>query len=315
VLVAGCSTTEEMPSFDDVLGPGGKSDAYGSDVRVDLYRTPEAVQIGSRSVAAALSADQIRPISETEVALLPFAFSTDSLAQVMDSRGMPLCESEPFRDQPTRAWGTVFLIAPDLVATARHVAITNPCAKQRFVFDYAYHHDPATRPTGLREITTRPAENVFSCKEVIFPRDPELDIALIRLDRPVRDRFPWPLVTSDDLPPTNEPIAMLGHPTGLPMKFAPPGRVLHRDLPFQVGNTTVTDPDTGFFTNLGAYQGNSGSPVISRRGVEGVLVLGDRDFMWNESERCYVTKLCKEDGSDCGGNYVLRSRHLLEMLD
>jgi hypothetical protein len=65
---------------------------------------------------------------------------------------------------------------------------------------------------------------------------------LIRLDRPAVGRQHLPLVDEADLPATGTPVVMIGHPTGLPAKLAPPGRVIHKDLPMEFpGGTTVED--------------------------------------------------------------------------
>ncbi len=313
VLLAGACAHEndevDDPAYDDIVSGGGKADG-GADGHVDLYRTDENVIAVSRSVAAVLDKEQLYSSIPGETALLPFSFAEDTLAQVMNRQGHPLCESEPFSKQPVRARGTAFLIASNMVVTAGHVATRKSCEDMRFVFDYAYHVDPATRPTGLREITTRPTENIYSCRQVIL--DPNgHDIALVLLDRPVTGRYSFPLVSSQVLPPVGEPVAMLGHPSGLPMKFAAPGRVIHRDDPF---GASTEDRDAGFFTNVGADRGGAGSPVMSRRGVEGVLVGDGNDWAWNEAQGCYETKVCQGDGSNCAGEYVVHARHVIDML-
>jgi Peptidase S46 len=88
-------------------------------------------------------------------------------------------------------------------------------------------------------------------------------------------------------------LYVIGHPCGLPQKYAPRARV--RD------NT----PDTFFVANLDTYGGNSGSPVFnsSSNAVEGILVRGENDFVSRGS--CYVSMVCPTTG--CRGEDVTRS--------
>ncbi len=272
-ILGACATPTDAISFEDLLeeeASPGKADAYGSEKRVDLYEAGEGVRQLARSIGAVVNPDQIKNISSTEVTIAPFKFHTDTLAEVADDMGYPLCPDEPFRDQPSRARGTAFLIAPDVVATARHVAVKKSCADTRIVFDFGYREEPSERPHGLRLVTNQPRDNVFGCRAMVFPPG-DLDVALIQLDRPASGRFALSLVDEPTPPAVGAPVLMIGHPTGLPSKFAPPGRVIHKEEP---------DLDVGFYTNLGAFKGNSGSPVASTRGIEGVLVRGDRDWQW-----------------------------------
>ncbi|HEY5924904.1 MAG TPA: serine protease [Kofleriaceae bacterium] len=311
IALSGCATEPEIDYGDllDVPG-GGKTDAYGSDVRVDLYKTNDSVKQGARSIANVVNANQIVDAGDGTVLIAPSVAGNDTLGNVLAAMGKPLCIGEKYREQPSRGRGTAFLVAPDVVATAGHVAWNSSCAKLRFVFDYGYYEDPGSE---LDVVNRQPAANVYACKQAQV--DPSgRDLAIIQLDRPVTGRFAFPLADGD-MPEVGETVAMIGHPTGLPAKFAPPARVIHKELPARFpGEVYVTDSSEGFFTNLGAYQGNSGSPVFAGSGVAGVLVQGDLDWVYDESRGCYVTHVCAEDGSDCSGEYVLRAAHVSAML-
>jgi hypothetical protein len=311
--LSGCTTaTASDLDYGDLLdtGDGGKADAYGSDVRVDLYKTNDAVKQGARSIAIVVNANQIVDAGGGNVAIVPNVAGVHTLGDVMASTGRPLCAGEKYREQPSRGRGTAFLVAPDVVATAGHVAWNSSCDKMRFVFDYGYYEDPGT---DLGIINEQPGANVYACRQAHL--DPSgRDVAIVQLDRPVTGRFALPLAEGD-MPSVGEPAALIGHPTGLPSKFAPPGRVIHKELPAPFpGEVYVTDPTEGFFTNLGAYQGNSGSPVFAGSAVAGVLVQGDLDWVYDDSRGCYVTHVCGEDASDCSGEYVLRAAHVRAML-
>jgi hypothetical protein len=150
---------------------------------------------------------------------------------------------------------------------------------------------------------------------VLRPNDDRADVALVRLDRSVNGREPLRLTEDSDNPALNVALAMIGHPNGLPAKLTL-GFTIKKQLPvtFPEGTTTVDTLDFGFFTNLGAYHGNSGSPVFAASGVVGVLVNGDVDFVRNANGNCYATHVCAANGSDCSGEYVIRSSYLSDLL-
>lgn len=86
---------------------------------------------------------------------------------------------------------------------------------------------------------------------------------------------------------------VIGHPCGLPQKYAPGAKV--RD------NTPVPF----FVANLDTYGGNSGSSVFNAGNgtVEGILVRGANDFISNG--QCYVSLVCPTTG--CRGEDVTRA--------
>ena len=88
-------------------------------------------------------------------------------------------------------------------------------------------------------------------------------------------------------------LFVIGHPCGLPQKYAPGAKV--RD------NT----PAPFFVANLDTYGGNSGSPVFNATSykVEGILVRGENDFVTNGT--CYVSLVCPTTG--CRGEDVTRA--------
>jgi V8-like Glu-specific endopeptidase len=70
----------------------------------------------------------------------------------------------------------------------------------------------------------------------------------------------------------DQPVYVLGHPAGLPLKYAP--------------GSWVSDVEESYFTtDLDIYSGNSGSPVFDSEThqVIGMVVRGDnRDFRWTD---------------------------------
>lgn len=186
---------------------------------------------------------------------------------------VPLCKSERFHDQPALAFCTGFLVGEDLVATAGHCITGDSCSKTLFFFDFAVKA-PGEVPSGLG-----PLAGAYSCKEVIVsrftPKSRTDDMALVRLDRPVKDRKPLPLNTSGVLAAEGTPVITIGHFLGVPLKISLNGDVRKStSLPAEYSQTWFT-------TSLDTFPGNSGGPIINAATglVEGINVRsGGRTF-------------------------------------
>ena len=91
------------------------------------------------------------------------------------------------------------------------------------------------------------------------------DWALLELAYPVAHR---PLVLSAERPVRHQRVYMLGHPSGLPMKYAGPASVRR------------VDAKGHFVAGLDAFGGNSGSPVFDAAShrVVGILSGGGADY-------------------------------------
>ena len=93
------------------------------------------------------------------------------------------------------------------------------------------------------------------------------DYALVRLDRPVEGHKPLVLASEDA--DKHDTVYVMGHPSGLPIKYAGGAHVL---------SSWGFNPY--FKANLDTYGGNSGSPVFNAdHEVVGILVRGDTDFI------------------------------------
>ena len=271
---------QDIPTAELVKAAQGRQRAiYGVDNRQDLYQvTATKVKTAAESVVALVKkADLERKPDGT------FELATSSYQE-----DYQLCGSEPFVNQPLGCFCSGFLVAPDVVATAGHcVKSKQDLAGMRFVFDFRMTNAQTAR-------TTFPEDNVYSGSDVIaraLSHD-GTDYALVRLDRPVVGRKPVPFRTTGRVPSTAG-LFVIGHPCGLPQKYAPGAKV--RD------NT----PAPFFVANLDTYGGNSGSPVFnaSTYKVEGILVRGENDFVSNGT--CYVSLVCPSTG--CRGEDVTRA--------
>ena len=240
------------------LQAGAKS-IYGEDDRLDLYALSPELRDLADSVVSLWKTDNI-------------AFSGES-AKLMTlnlGKAIDLCPGERFSEQPTGAFCSGALVAPDLVLTAGHCVKTDAdCGKTSFVFGYAL------RSAGGAPDTEMPAGEVYSCAKVLVRspvaapagRDKEPDFALVKLDRPVFGHKPLELERAG-APKAGDNIFVIGHPLGLPVKAA--GVAVIREA----------SEKWRFLADLDTFGGNSGSPVFDAgtRLVKGILVSGPKDF-------------------------------------
>jgi hypothetical protein len=217
---------------------------------------------------------------------------TSTLRTVNFGTAQNLCASERFREQPagtatTGCFCSGFLVARDIIATAGHCMISN-VTNIRFIFGFR-----------MRDATT--AETVISNNEIysgvsvigsqnVQPRG--ADWALVRINRRVTNHRVANIRRSGKVP-DNQAVHVIGHPVGLPTKFA--------------GGAAVRDnqPAAYFVANLDTYGGNSGSPVFNRNSheVEGILVRGETDFV--QQGNCFVSLVCPTTG--CRGEDCTRT--------
>ncbi len=254
---------------------------YGVDNRLDHYQSDNSFYLNlAKSTAAMIPHENLKKEEER----------TFITGKSLFDRG--ICLNEKFTAQPTAATCSGFLIAKDLLMTAGHcVRDLSSCFKSAWVFDYAL----MTEDQNHTQISV-PSSSVYKCKEIIERRLDSIsrnDFAIIRLGRSVEDRAPLKIRTEGKIA-EKTPLLVIGHPSGLPSKIAP-GAVVRN-------NTS----EVFFVTNLDTFGGNSGSPVFdSATGlVEGILVRGEQDYVFNGQQICLTPKLCSEDG--CRGEDVTR---------
>ena len=205
-----------------------------------------------------------------------------------------LCNEEPFREQPIGAFCSGFLVAPDIVATAGHCVNAGNVTNVRFVFGF--------RMTNASNAQTTIDNNEIYSGASVIGRELNTggtDWTLVRLDREVTNHNAVPIRRVGTIP-NNQNVYVIGHPSGLPMKYAPGANV--RD------NT----PDAFFVANLDTYGGNSGSPVFNANThtVEGILVRGENDFVMNGT--CRISLICPNTG--CRGEDCTRTTQFSELV-
>lgn len=246
---------------------GGVRGVHGKDDRQDLYNIEDKHVIqNAKSVAALCSADD----------LIDAGNGMMSLRVRKYARVYGLCKCEPFFNQPVGAGITMTgcLVEDDVIATAYHCIKKFPKDKLRIIFGYKMSNSK----TPVTQIHT---DNIY---KPLFTRGDEYksrnirspEWALIKLDRKVIQREPVQLSSKNNVT-TGQQVYVLGHPVGLPLKFAPGAKIQH----IQRGT---------FVADLDIYSGNSGSPIFDAESHEfiGVVTKGDySDFV--DTGECVIS--------------------------
>jgi len=275
---------------------------FGDDSIVAVLRSSQKViyEIDDRTEVFQLSPGPDLDDADSVVALFRAAAvadngnGTSTLRTANFGRQHNLCPGERFRDQPTGAFCSGFLVAPDIIATAGHCVNADNVGDVRFVF-------------GFRMRDAETAETVIGNGEIyhgVALVGHQLvgngaDWALVRLDRPVPNHRIARIRRSGRIGDT-QAVHVIGHPAGLPTKFA--------------GGASVRDngPAVYFIANLDAYGGNSGSPVFNSdtHEVEGILVRGETDFV--RQGTCQVSLVCPTTG--CRGEDCTRATEFARLV-
>lgn len=249
---------------------------YGVDDRRDLYEVNmPAVLRDADSVVSLFKDRDVVDNGDGTSTLTTRRFGTE----------YNLCPREAFSNQPIGAFCSGFLVASTVIATAGHCVTTDAAAaRTRFVF--GYRMVDATTPTLIvKNSDIYRGVALLGRKQI----DAGPDWALVQLDRPVVGHHVAPINRTGKVP-GNQAVHVIGHPVGLPLKYADGARV------------NDNSPEAYFTANLDTFGGNSGSPVFNSvtHVVEGVLVRGATDFIAKGD--CFVAAKYPNTGSrgeDC----------------
>jgi hypothetical protein len=258
---------------------------YGTDDRQDIYELSGEDEEDADSVVALFPDYQV----------VDWGDGTSELLTANYGEYCNLCPSERFREQPIGSFCSGVLVAPDVIATAGHCIEGENVADIRFVFGY-HMRDAATAELVISN------RDIYSGAAVIAWQldDSWADWALIRLDRTVVNhriaRIREAGTISD-----GQPVHIIGHPSGLPAKFAGGGIVRENRYRAVFGE------------NLDAYAGNSGSPVFNSTThvVEGLHVGGKKDQLIKQGD-CWVSRVCPDDG--CSDGMTVRTTEFVEYI-
>lgn len=179
-----------------------------------------------------------------------------------------LRRDEMFYNQPILAgrMGTGVLVGNDMMAIPPHLVNEKNVTSLRFVFDYIME-DPET------PIEKIPIDNIYRGIEIVDRVfNPETSWALLKLDRPVKGRDAVTL--SQRTVFQDQPVYVIGHPCGLPLKYAP-------------GNSIGNYNENYFRADLDVYSGSIGSPVFCEETHELIGIISRAnitDFRWTGND-------------------------------
>ncbi|MGI4993023.1 trypsin-like serine peptidase [Halobacteriovorax sp. GFR7] len=261
---------------------------YGSDNRVEVHESNKEFLVDSVAAmvpAYAFLKDEKGKVADTKLLRFP---------TLKYHRGYPTCNDMRFRDQPTIASCSGFLIGKNLLMTAGHCMIrggtevsdqvTSACNDNKWVFNY---NSTSINKDGHLEIQK---SEVYGCKRVVAASyTGTLDYAVIELDREASDKKPLTLNHKTSATKKGTDIYVAGYPSGLPLKVA-------------AGAKIVSNPiySKEFITDLDTFGGNSGSAVFNNKDeVIGILVAGDIDYTFDFKRGCYKVNVCKKQGGKC----------------
>lgn len=245
------------------LQPDCTRGIWGLDQREDICDIPnEQIRENARCVAAICLEGDLRQ-AEPGFLTLPLRAFEESFK---------LCSDERFGKQPAyTGWmATGFLVEEDVLATACHCIDKYPLADYRFIFGFKMMN-------GHKVVDRFCKDEVYKAKEIIDRHSPDIrnlsdkrapqpDWARVKLDRKVAgQRVAEPF--NGEIR-TGQPVYMIGHPRGLPLKAAPGANVC------DIANNC-------FASDLDVFSGNSGSPVFdgNTHKVVGLLTRTDeKDF-------------------------------------
>lgn len=279
--------------------------AYGVDDRYDLYEVnDEKIQNDADSVIGLIAKDRLHDNGNGKSDLLTSKFTRvymDDIDEVVN-----LCEKEKYYNQPTAPFCSGFLVGPDLVATAGHCIDKDKLSENnmtiddvRFIFGFKMENKNAFNNKIDKE-------EIYKCKEIVnYKLEPNgSDWAIVRLDRKVTNHKIAKIHRQRIK--DNQRVHVIGHPAGLPLKYA--------------GGAWVRDnsPKEFFKANTDTYGGNSGSPIFNSETheIEGILVRGVQDFKKNNKTNCAVTMVCPivNQTRDCTGEDCARTEEFMEFI-
>jgi len=262
-----------------VPGPAEIEVIYGADNRREVY---DIINPNLQVVAEAVCV----VVVESELTDNGNGTYTLSTSSWTFQSGSPLCPDERFIGQQQAGFCTGFLVGDDIIATAGHCVSAGDCGITAFVFDWKKPDSMTAAPTVI------PAANVYFCTGIIDRvLAGDQDHCVLQVDRAVTGRSPVP-IRRTGIVPNSEPLTVIGHGIVLPMKEADGAEVKNNQ------------PALDYFqANLDTYGGNSGSPVFNLNSyeVEGILVRGAPDFVFDAGGSCTRSNVVPNTGNTGGG--------------
>jgi V8-like Glu-specific endopeptidase len=275
LLVCACEGSGEEGAVDQV----SRSIINGTDDRVEISQASTGVQEVAKAALGAFYTGLV-------------VQNADGTYHLNDTPSQPgLCADQRFASEHSKAQCSASLIAPDLALTAGHCLDDYASLTSlRFVLGY---NDASGFGPSYANI---PAQNVFSATAKIYDTG---DIAVVRLDHAAPSTAkPFRIsnldLTTAGIPSTRIPVAAIGAPLGLPLKYASNGLIKSID-------SISIPPYFTFDTNLDLQAGNSGSPLFDPTSnlTYGIFTNGDLDTAWDPTAGCYRWLTCDPNVGYC----------------
>jgi V8-like Glu-specific endopeptidase len=305
-----CAQTVEL---EDNLVEQDQPLIFGTDDRLEYGQASFAFQSWADSTAMAVFQGMVNCTNNT-CSLTSRSWTTDS------ATGEALCSNVRYYGQSTLDFGlsnnfggycTVFLVAPNMVVSAGHCfdgsVVTPGINNTKFVFGYKADASGGSIPTSV------PQSEVYSASTTIPVQfgPPGEDWALVTLDRQVSNHPPL-YVRHSAAVATNTPLAIIGHPNGLPMKISPTGQAADTSGTVQFGH------------NVESFAVNSGSPVFDRISglIEGIHIQPPKvqstgkfvpHFVQNTQNTCLTEFICADTG--CPGAGYSQATRITRLSD
>ncbi|GAB4020779.1 MAG: hypothetical protein Fur0010_23730 [Bdellovibrio sp.] len=187
------------------------------------------------------------------------------------------CPGEKYSEFHTLGGCSGFLIDENILVTAGHCRdYSKGCDQEAWLFNH--FESPQYPQAKLKK------ENIVRCLEVLdYRHDGEADFAVLKLERKIKNATILKIDLADQAE-TNDPVAVLGYPLGLPFVYTPGGRIIKKEK-----NLILTDSD--------AFKNNSGSALFNLRTgyVEGILTNSMRGMSSNQLDGCQLSLHYKQN--------------------
>lgn len=245
--------------------PIQKSRYTDGDNRFDISEAPPSASLQSRSVACLIRKEHLRKDGDKY-----YLQNLRTLSETLQLTHQASIDPHlPFKDQPSIALGTAFLLSERELASAGHCFCESgtkrlldgkKIKKVRVVFDFDSR--ACSSSSGDIEVKVYKIEVGNS----VFRLDGNNDWALLSLKSKIEDRSPLKIHEDQDIE-VGQRVYMLGYPSGLPQKYTSNGivRILKNHC---------------FDVEIDAFTGNSGSPIFDEitGKIIGMLLGGHKDY-------------------------------------